>query len=112
MDIQLPKKKHLEPKCRLELVSSIVPFANAMTDVSDGLFPEIRNICENSRLGAEIYKHQIPIANTTFFAAKALKLDAYDFALYGGEDFELVYTVAPEKAKDLPGIEIGRNCKK
>ncbi len=105
------KKKYLEPKCRLKMVDDIAPFANAMCDVSDGLASEIKHICYESKVGADIYKKKIPIKNYSYFAAKALNLSAYDQALYGGEDFELIYTVPKSKANEVIGIEIGEIIK-
>lgn len=86
-------KFHLEPKARLNFARKIARHVNAMEDVSDGLAQEVRNICDMSKKGAVIYKEKIPISKTTINDAKKVNKDAYDFALYGGEDFELVFTI-------------------
>lgn len=87
-------KDHLEPKSRTAEEGMIIAkYANAMIDVSDGLAPEVKHICEESNLGAEIYYEKIPLSKTTIGSAKKLSSDAHDFALYGGEDFELVFTI-------------------
>lgn len=87
-------KDHLEPKSRTAEEGTIIAkYANAMIDVSDGLAPEVKHICEESNLGAEIYFEKIPLSKTTIGSAKKLSSDAHDFALYGGEDFELVFTI-------------------
>ncbi len=85
-------KKHLEPEAQLKKANIISKYCNAMIDVSDGLASEVKHICEMSKLGAVIYKDKIPISNLTKQAAKAVNKDPYDYALYGGEDFELVFT--------------------
>jgi thiamine-monophosphate kinase len=72
-----------------------------MIDVSDGLAPEVAHICELSKKGAAIHKEKIPISKQTNMSADLLKKDPYDFALYGGEDFELVFTVSKSKFKNL-----------
>ncbi len=105
------KKKYLEPKCQLNLVDEIAPHANAMCDVSDGLASEVKHICYESKLGAIIHKDKLPVKNFNFFAAKVLNLDIYDQMLYGGEDFELVYTIPKRKAHLAPGIEVGEIIK-
>ena len=64
-----------------------------MEDVSDGLASEVLNICNESNLGAVIYKEKIPIRRTTINDAKKVKKNPYDYALFGGEDFELVFTM-------------------
>jgi thiamine-monophosphate kinase len=94
-------KAHLEPKCRLKESMIIAQFASAMIDVSDGLAPEIGHICERSLVGAAIYREKIPVSKSTFFAAELVKKDAYDFALYGGEDYELVFTLPGKRMKEL-----------
>jgi thiamine-monophosphate kinase len=101
------KSKHTEPECRLDVSDSIATVATAMEDVSDGLASEVRNICQMSGTGAVIFKNKIPIAPSTFEAASASGEDAYDYALYGGEDFELVYTVPKEEIDSAPGTVVG-----
>lgn len=86
-------KKHLEPEAQLNKSKIISKYCNTMIDVSDGLASEARHICEMSKVGAVIYKEKIPISALTKKAAKSVNKDAYGFALYGGEDFELVFTV-------------------
>jgi len=94
-------KPHLEPKARLGLARKIAGFVNAMEDVSDGLAQETRNICNASKTGAVIFKEKIPISEDTFKDAEKVNKDAYDFALYGGEDFELVFTINKKNLEEL-----------
>ena len=70
-----------------------------MEDVSDGLASEVRNICHESGVGAIIYADNVPIDSRTFKAAKAAGGNALDYALFGGEDFELVYIVPKARKK-------------
>ncbi len=95
---------HLEPRSRLDVSQKIAKYANAMEDVSDGLGQEIRNICKRSNTGAEIHKKDIPIKKEVFDDAKKVDKDAYDFALYGGEDFEIVFTITKKNYKKLKKI--------
>jgi thiamine-monophosphate kinase len=94
-------KPHLEPKARLSESKIIAKSASAMIDVSDGLAPEVGHICEMSAKGAIIYADKIPISSGTRKAAALLKKNALAFALYGGEDFELVFTLAGERLAQL-----------
>jgi thiamine-monophosphate kinase len=94
-------KPHLEPKARLSESKIIARFAGAMIDVSDGLAPEVGHICEMSRVGAIIYAEKIPVSSETKKAAQLLKKKALDFALYGGEDFELVFTLNEKRLAQL-----------
>lgn len=88
------KKAHLMPKARVrEARIAAREGAHAMEDVSDGLASEIRHICELSKVGAEIKIESIPIAPGVEDVARLMETDAQSLALYGGEDFELVFTI-------------------
>jgi len=105
------KKYHTTPQSRLDVSWKIADYANAMEDISDGLASELRNISEQSKCGAIIYTDKVPIDKQTHTAAQACGEDALDFALYGGEDFELVYTVSKEKSKKAYGRCVGEITK-
>jgi thiamine-monophosphate kinase len=95
-------KDHLEPKSRTAEEGMIIArFANSMIDVSDGLGSEVRHICEESKIGARIDYDSIPIKKSSFDAAEKLSMNAYDFALYGGEDFQIVFTITKENLKKI-----------
>lgn len=107
------KRKHLMPKARTGLGERIGKFANAMEDVSDGLASEVRNICRASGKGAVIFAEKVPIAAETKKAAKAMGNSALDYALFGGEDFELVFTCNKKNLKKLGkfGAVVGKIIK-
>jgi len=95
-------KKHLEPECRLDLARKLVKIGvNSMIDISDGVASEVKHICHESKVGAIIYADKIPILKNTIIDAKTLNKSAVDFALYGGEDFELIFTAPKNKVKQL-----------
>jgi len=105
-------KAHLEPRSRLFEAQTIARFCNALIDVSDGLASEVNHICEASGVGAVIYADKVPISDVTCESATKLGRDPLDFALSGGEDFELVFTVSSammEKIKlDCPISVVGK----
>jgi thiamine-monophosphate kinase len=107
-------KDHIEPKSRTAAEGkAIAGCANAMIDVSDGLGSEVVHICGESHTGACIFYDDIPLSRETVESAGILGLDPYDFALYGGEDFELVFTIQKENIKKLKMVftdftEVGR----
>jgi thiamine-monophosphate kinase len=106
------KRKHTEPEAKFYKVKSFLKYINAMIDVSDGLASEVTRICEQSNTGAIIYADSIPIKPITKKAAQACEGDALNFALYGGEDFELVYTVSKENLDMVKGIVVGEITEK
>jgi len=93
---------HLEPKSRLASEGEIISrYANSMIDVSDGLGSEVRHICEESNVGARIDYDKIPLSDETIKSAEIVGENPEDFALYGGEDFELVFTIPQNKINFL-----------
>lgn len=65
--------------------------ASAMIDISDGLSTDLHHICDESRTGAEVNAALVPRAGSL------------EDALNGGEDYELLFTVPPSRARWLPG---------
>jgi len=105
---------HLQPDCRLGLGRELAPYVNAMIDVSDGLASEVNHICDESGVGAIVEKEKVPISNKTREAGKILNKDPMFWALSGGEDFELVFTVPEskiDKVKDTDPIIVGKITK-
>ncbi|MBN1412441.1 MAG: thiamine-phosphate kinase [Spirochaetales bacterium] len=93
---------HVSPRCRTAAeAAAIAGYANAMIDVSDGLASEVTHICRQSGTGARIDRSVIPMSAETLDAAEKTGLDPYDFALYGGEDFELLFTMDPGNIPQL-----------
>ncbi len=67
--------------------------ASAMIDISDGLSIDLGHICEESGVAAEIEIEALPLARL----AKTGPEVALQFALHGGEDYELLFTVPARK---------------
>jgi len=109
-----PIKKHLDPGCRMDISREIAPLANAIIDVSDGLASEVGHICERSGVGAVVEKERIPLDEETIEAGRIAGKDPYGFALNGGEDFELEFTVSPGNLEDAKrfGTVVGRIIEK
>jgi thiamine-monophosphate kinase len=89
----------LRPEARKDQIemfrqSGIVP--SAMMDISDGLSSELLHICRASELGCVLYEEKIPIADETRNAAYKFELDPTACALSGGEDYELLFTIAQD----------------
>ena len=95
------KDKHLAPECRLDVSPLIAPEAGAMIDISDGLAAEVNHICDQSGTGAKITLADIPIHPSVIDAAHAIGEDPYLFALSGGEDFELLFSISPQGKHQL-----------
>lgn len=70
--------------------------ATAMIDLSDGLSSDLAHLCRASSVGAKIYADKIPFHKNLNSIAKSIG-EKIDYALNGGEDFELLFTVNPKK---------------
>ena len=75
-----------------------------MIDISDGLSTDLGHICEESGVGAEVEAGAIPVAA---IGKPARKVDL-DFALHGGEDYELLFTASPRQRvpSRIAGIDV------
>ncbi len=101
-------RKHLQPDPRTEWGRKIAlsGCATAMIDISDGLSSDLGHICEESGVGAEISADQIPDSTAVRKAAGHLKTSPLHYALSGGEDYELLFTVSPLKLKKFLSLKI------
>lgn len=89
--------KLLKPEARKDVIewlaeNNIKP--TSMMDVSDGLSSEVLHICKQSQCGAVLYEEKIPIHDDARQFAYKLELDPTACALSGGEDYELLFTIA------------------
>jgi len=101
-------EKHLRPVARVAEGRAIAlsGCASAMIDISDGLSSDLSHICEQSRVGAEIRSDRIPISPALMKLSVGLTMPALSYALSGGEDYELLFTVPPGKIKRLQSLHI------
>ena len=87
------------PQPRLALGEALRGLASAALDVSDGLLADLGHILETSKLGAEIRAAALPLSP----AARTLP-GAPDAALAGGDDYELLFTAAPDQRARIAAL--------
>lgn len=80
------------PRTDIGIAIGTEQLASAMIDVSDGLSSDLHHICEASGVGARIFADQIP------YDPQIDSADRLDFALNGGEDLALLFTIPPANA--------------
>ena len=106
-------RRHLRPTPRLTLgqILSTQRLATSAIDLSDGLSGDLRHICEQSRVGAEIDVDALPISSALRRYADSNTVDPMDIALQGGEDYELLFTVDPRHRKKLEQLSGQVDCR-
>jgi thiamine-monophosphate kinase len=99
-------ERQLKPEARMDVVEYLAEIGvtpTAMIDVSDGLSSEILHLCSQSNVGCNLYEEKIPIDSTTYNMAREFNLDPTVCALSGGEDYELLFTIAQSDYEKIKG---------
>ncbi|MBI5885891.1 MAG: thiamine-phosphate kinase [Deltaproteobacteria bacterium] len=94
-------KRHLDPAPRIAAGATLASggLATAMMDLSDGLGIDLRRMCEASGVTAEVELEKIPVSAALRRYARDNRVSASVFAASGGEDYELLFTSPPGRAK-------------
>jgi thiamine-monophosphate kinase len=77
-----------------------------MIDVSDGLSSDLLHLCEESGTGGVILSDNIPFSKSLQRSADRLRKPPLHYALSGGEDYELLFTVPVARIKTLESLPI------
>ncbi|MBD3384027.1 thiamine-phosphate kinase [candidate division KSB1 bacterium] len=98
-------QKHIQPLPRLKLARHLAAenLASAAIDISDGLVADLYHICEQSNVGARIDQSRLPAFECSREFESLFGQNALETVLYGGEDYELLFTVPSE----LPDQNLG-----
>jgi len=92
-------RRHLTPTARF-IEGRILAqnrLASAAIDLSDGLAGDLRHICAESGVGALIDVRRLPLSAALISYARARRRAPAEYALTGGEDYELLFTVRPKQ---------------
>ena len=95
MSVEL-ERRYLLPKPRNALAEAVLQHATAAMDVSDGLAGDLGKLCRASSVAAEIDVSRVPLSAAAR-AALAADPALIETVLTGGDDYEIVLTLAPEK---------------
>jgi thiamine-monophosphate kinase len=91
------------PAPRVALGRGLIGLAHAAMDISDGLVADLGHICETSGVGAAIEAAKVPLSAAVDMAIAA-GLGGIERVLTGGDDYELLFTAAPDKAGAIAGL--------
>lgn len=97
--LTLQDKKYLfqrleRPTPRLDFGQVISKFATSAIDISDGLSSDLNHILNKSHVGATLDLTRLPLSSTL---QKIDPIDAYNFAMNSGDDYELCFTIPAAK---------------
>ncbi|MDD2466471.1 MAG: AIR synthase-related protein [Desulfobulbus sp.] len=100
----------MNPRARVELGGQLGAsgLIHAMMDISDGLSTDLAHLCAASAVGGQFSAEQLPGNSLLAQAAHLTGHDPLQWAIAGGEDFELLFTAAPESASQIRLI--GQEC--
>ena len=106
-ELQEAKRKYLLPQPRVDLGISLKNIANSMIDISDGLVQDATHLAKNSELTVELNLSKIPLPNINKIDKKLI----LDSALYGGDDYELLFSCDPFYENSLVKLSSKMNLK-
>ncbi|SFM78665.1 thiamine-phosphate kinase [Thermodesulforhabdus norvegica] len=90
-----------EPRMELGRFIGSEGLARAMIDVSDGLLQDTLHICRSSGVDVVIDLESIPVDESCALVAKEVGEDPLEWALTGGEDYELLFATTQKDFKRL-----------
>jgi thiamine-monophosphate kinase len=88
------------PRPRAALGQKLVGIASAMIDISDGFLADLGHLCAASKLAATVPAHKLPLSPAAR-AAITLNPGFNRAVIAGGDDYELLFTAAPQHARDV-----------
>ena len=100
-------KRHFHPTPRVELGQALIDVAHSCIDISDGLVADLGHILTRSQCSAEIDLSFLPLSTSL---KKTYSLEkAETFALSGGEDYELCFTIPANKKSEIEKLSQSLN---
>ena len=99
-------ERQLKPEARKDvrtLLHALEVKPTAMIDISDGLSSEIIHLCKQSAVGCNLYEDKLPLDPQLINVCEEFNIDSTTVAINGGEDYELLFTVAMEDFEKIKG---------
>lgn len=102
-------ERQLKPEARTDIRTLLYALElkpTSMIDISDGLSSEIIHLCKQSKVGCNLYEDKLPLDPQFISVCEEFNLDSTTIAISGGEDYELLFTIA---MKDFDKIKANPN---
>lgn len=97
-------QRQLVPVARYDLINAFKKLGikpSSMIDITQGVVNELQYIGKKSNVGIEVFSPAIPISFETRNIADEMEEDVDKYAFYGGEDFEILFTIPEEIVEKL-----------
>ncbi len=94
-DREFLARRFFRPESRLNLASSLLKIASAAIDISDGLLADVGHIASASSLSIRIDARKIPLSPALSKLENSQQV--LEWALSGGDDYELCFTMPANK---------------
>jgi thiamine-monophosphate kinase len=93
---------HIDPPCLVDVAQKLARTSaiSSMIDLSDGIAPDLTEICRESGVGAQIDLVKLPIAPSVLYWERKRNREPRILALHGGEDYHLLFTVR-KKSREM-----------
>ncbi len=95
--------KYFEPDIQIKLTKSLFKFANTSIDISDGLVADLEKMINKQNLSYLIYENHIPISQNLKKILKMKKLNKSKI-ISRGDDYQVLFTASPSKARIIKNI--------
>lgn len=99
-------ERQLKPEARKDvrtLLHALEIKPTSMIDISDGLSSEIMHLCKQSKVGCNLYEEKLPLDPQLISVCEEFNIDSTTVAINGGEDYELLFTIALEDYEKIKG---------
>ncbi len=99
-------ERQLKPEARHDIKNMLAILEikpTSMIDISDGLSSEIIHICKQSKVGCNLYEEKIPVDPQFINVCEEFNIDSTTIAINGGEDYELLFTIAMDDFNKIKG---------
>ena len=107
-DLAFAVRRFYRPEPRVAEGQAMVGIAHAAIDISDGLVADLRHVLESSQVGASVSVDRLPLSSA--LVQNATPEEGRVLALSAGEDYELCFTVPPEKASEVARLTREFSC--
>jgi thiamine-monophosphate kinase len=94
-------RRHLRPTARWREGRALTRIASAMIDLSDGLSSDLGHLCDESGVGAVVGAALLPFSSPLKAFCRLRGKSPLDYALCGGEDYELLFAVPRRRIGEL-----------